>query len=104
MKDCESKEEIQIEFHHIRSITKSPGEWKEILGERFSEDNIKRIFELDENVLKRLGEEILESDTGENRFRAVLRDDGQFRAVLTSPNLFKSSDKNFKSSKWSDWG
>ena len=84
--DCggitDDEEKIQIEFHHIHSMKKSASEWQEILGEKFSGKNLKRIFELDENVLKDLGEEILENGVEENRFRVTIAEGGNYEVLI----------------------
>ena len=76
------KKEIQIDFHHIHSVKKTNGEWKEILGDKFAGKNLKRIFELDENVIKRLGEEVLQNGTEENRFRVTMDDGSNYEISI----------------------
>ena len=84
--DCggmaDEEEKIQIEFHHIHSMKKSASEWQKILGEKFSGKNLKRIFELDENVLKALGEDILENGIEENRFRVTMEEGGNYEILI----------------------
>tara|TARA_X000000950_G_C13663018_1_gene556747 strand:- start:283 stop:582 length:300 start_codon:yes stop_codon:yes gene_type:complete len=76
------EEKIQIDFHHIHSVRKTSSEWKEILGEKFSGKNLKRLVELDENLLKKLGKEILENGAEENRFRVTTEEGGDYEILI----------------------
>ena len=84
--DCggffEEEDEIQIEFHHIYSLKKKTSDWKAILGDKFAGKNLKRIFELDENVIKRLGEEVLQHGLEENRFRVTMDDGSNYEILI----------------------
>lgn len=84
--DCggivDQEEKIQIDFHHIHSLTKTTSQWREILGEKFHGKNLKRLVELDENLLKVLGEEILQSGIEENRFRVTMEEGGNYEILI----------------------
>ena len=84
--DCgglvDDEEEIQIDFHHIHSLTKKSSEWRKILGEKFQGKNLKRLVELDENLLKTLGEETLQNGVEENRFRVTMDDGSNYEILI----------------------
>ena len=78
----DEEEKIQIDFHHIHSLKKTNSEWSEILGEKFTGKNLKRLVEIDENLLKKLGEEILKHGKEENRFRVTMKDGGNYEILI----------------------
>ena len=76
------KKETQIDFYHIHSVKKTNGEWREILGEKFSGKNLQRLVELDENLLKKLGEEILKNGVEENRFKVTIEEGSNYEILI----------------------